>query len=412
MEFVIDFFKEVVFFFNEISIYLIFGFLMAGILHIVFPESIVRKHLGNSSLGSVVKSTLFGIPLPLCSCSVVPVATSLQKSGASKGSIVSFLITTPQIGADSFMITYSLIGWIFAIFRIVASAITAFIAGIFINLFEKRDEQDQTPVESNNNYGNGYKERTKTIFQYIEYELLGSIANALLIGILIAGIIGVLLPEDFFEQHLGNQFVSMILMLVVGIPLYVCASASTPIAASLLMKGISPGAALVFLLTGPATNAANLSTVVKIVGKKSTAVYLASISGVALGLGFLLNAVSSQIGLDKVISQHHHEFLPDWLKLFGSFAMLGMLGWYYIHSKILSKRKNIMTSDENKTNLEVNGMTCMHCVNTVKKAVESIDGVTNVVVDLGSKRVAFDSVNSEKIDSIKKEIINAGYEVK
>lgn len=385
---------------------------MAGALHIVFPESIIRKQLGNSSLGSVIKSTLFGIPLPLCSCSVVPVATSLQKSGASKGSIVSFLITTPQIGADSFMITYSLIGWIFAIFRIVASSITALIAGVLINLFEKRDGKDQTQTNSNSDYGNGYKERTKTIFQYIEYELLGSIANALLIGILIAGIIGVLIPEGFFEQYLGSQFISMILMLLVGIPLYVCASASTPIAASLLMKGISPGAALVFLLTGPATNAANLSTVLKIVGKKSTAVYLGSISGVALGLGFLLNAVSSQIGLEKVVSHHHHELLPEWLKLFGSIAMLGMLVWYYFHSKILQKRKHSMSSTENKMNLEVKGMTCMHCANTVKNAAEKVDGVKNVVVDLDSKNVAFDSVDTDKIDSVKKEIINAGYEVK
>ena len=197
MNILIDLIKEIVFFFNEIAIYLIFGFLMAGVLHIFFPESTIRKHLGRSSLGSVIKSTLFGIPLPLCSCSVVPVATSLQKSGASKGSIVSFLITTPQIGADSFMITYSLIGWIFAVFRIVASSITALIAGIFINLFDKRAGISQPSEVVNQMNGNGMKERAKTIFSYMEYELLGSIANALLVGILIAGFIGIVIPEGF-----------------------------------------------------------------------------------------------------------------------------------------------------------------------------------------------------------------------
>ncbi len=232
------FLKEIVYFFNEISIYLIFGFLVAGVLHVLFPESLVRKHLGRSSLGSVVKSTLFGIPLPLCSCSVVPVATSLRKSGASKGAVVSFLITTPQIGADSFMVTYSLIGWVFALFRIAASAVTALIAGIVINLFDRKDNGSETDSKSMDQLNGSYKERLRSIFSYIEYELLGSIANALLVGIVVAAVIGVLIPNTFFDQYLGSPFLSMMIMLAIGIPIYVCASASTPIAASLLMKGI------------------------------------------------------------------------------------------------------------------------------------------------------------------------------
>lgn len=224
------FLKEIVYFFNEISIYLIFGFLVAGVLHVLFPESLVRKHLGRSSLGSVVKSTLCGIPLPLCSCSVVPVATSLRKSGASKGAVVSFLITTPQIGADSFMVTYSLIGWVFALFRIAASAVNALIAGIVINLFDRKDNGSETDSKSMDQLNGSYKERLRSIFS--------SIANALLVGIVVAAVIGVLIPNTFFDQYLGSPFLSMMIMLAIGIPIYVCASASTPIAASLLMKGI------------------------------------------------------------------------------------------------------------------------------------------------------------------------------
>ncbi len=411
MNIIYEFLKEIVFFFNEISVYLLFGFLMAGLLHIVFPESIVRKHLGSNSFGSVVKATLFGIPLPLCSCGVIPVATSLKKSGASKGSIVSFLITTPQIGADSFMITYSLIGWIFAMFRIAASAITALLAGIFINIFNKKDKKSEAQPPFNLNSKNGYKERIKTIFSYIEYELLGSIVNALVVGILIAGCIAVLIPEGFFEKYLGSQYLSMILMLVVGIPMYVCASASTPIAASLLMKGISPGAALIFLLTGPATNAANISTVIKIVGKKSAVIYLAAISLVSLGLGVLLNSVSAKIGIEKIVAQHQHDFLPGWLKIIGSIVLLGMISGYYFHNKVLIKRKKIFRPDSKVKKLDIKGMTCQHCAKTVKKAVESVEGTDNVVVDLGRGTVEFELTDSKSLAKVKKQIDIAGYEV-
>ena len=135
MEFVLKLIKEIAIFYNDVAIYLIFGFLVAGILHIIFPESMVRRHLGKDSFGSVLKSTLFGIPLPICSCGVVPVAVSIKNSGASKGSVVSFLIATPQVGADSFMITYSLLGWVFGVFRIITSLITALSAGIMVNMF-------------------------------------------------------------------------------------------------------------------------------------------------------------------------------------------------------------------------------------------------------------------------------------
>ena len=190
MQYITLFIEEIIYFFNEISIYLIFGFFVAGSLHVLFPDSIVRKHLGKGSFGSVLKSTVFGIPLPLCSCGVVPVATSLRRSGASKGSVVSFLISTPQVGADSFMITYSLIGWVFAIFRIIASLITAFFAGILINVFDKEKIEQSKYEKNTSELETSYLDRIKTLPNYIEYELFGSIANYLLLGLIIAGLIG------------------------------------------------------------------------------------------------------------------------------------------------------------------------------------------------------------------------------
>lgn len=411
MDYITSFVKEIIYFFNEIAIYLVFGFIVAGILHVLFPDSSVRKHLGKGTFGSVVKSTIFGIPLPLCSCGVVPVATSLRRSGASKGSVVSFLISTPQVGADSFMITYSLIGWIFAIFRIIASLITAFFAGILINIIDKEKTEKSKKDDSSSGSELSYMDRIKSLPNYIEYELFGSIANYLVLGLMIAGLIGVSIPDRFFENYLSNSFLSMLLMLVMGIPMYVCASASTPIAASLLMKGISPGAALVFLLTGPATNAVSFSAVTQIVGKKSTSIYLASIAVISLALGYILNIFSDSFGI-KESMLHHHETIPSWLKITGSILLITMFIWYYIKLYIMER---IMKKDKpikiDKIQLGVQGMTCMHCASTVQKAVESVKGVSDVNVILNDNRVDFVLDNPENIDQVKEKIKAAGYEV-
>lgn len=401
--------KEILFFFNEVAIYLLFGFILAGILHVLFPESIIRRHLGRNSFGSVVKSTLFGIPIPLCSCGVVPVAASLRNSGASKGASISFLISTPQIGADSFMITYSLLGWVFGLFRIVASLITAMVAGIMVNVIGNQDASPSHVFPSAVNEET-FGQRLQSIFSYVEYELLGSIANALMIGLVIAGLIGAFIPDAFFERHIGSHFMSMVVMLIAGIPMYVCASASTPIAASLIMKGISPGAALVFLLTGPATNAMTISTVVKSLGKKAALIYLGAIASVSLILGQVLNVLAATYGFDRIIMVHQHEMLPGWLKISGTILLSAMLGWYYLKIKFLSnfKRREGM---EPKITLNVQGMSCMHCAGNVQKAIESIAGTSNISVDLEGKKVLFDIEKTDDIEKVKVAITTVGYQV-
>ena len=409
MDIIIDIAKEIIGFYYEVAIYLFFGFILAGILHVFFPESIVRRHLGRDNFGSVIKATMFGIPLPICSCGVVPVAASLKNSGASRGSVISFLIATPQVGADSFMITYSLLGWIFGVFRIVASLITAFLAGLFVNI-AGNGNQDQLPIQQNR-VAENLGQRIKSIPGYVEYDLLGSIANPLLVGLVVAGLIAVFIPDIFFEKYLGQNFVSMLLMLAIGIPMYVCASASTPIAASLIMKGMSPGAALVFLLTGPATNAITISTVVKIVGKKSAIIYLAVIAIASLGLGYLLNIIVEAYGFQKIIMLHQHEMLPAWLKIIGAAALTVMLGWYYISIKIINVVKRETVSGDNNLRLNVSGMTCMHCAQSVKKAVESVKGASNVVVDLVDKKVEFEITDEKGLEKAKQAIVLAGFAV-
>jgi len=416
MDYVIIFLKEIALFYNEVAIFLIFGFIVAAILHVFFPESIIRKHLGNDSFKSVFKATLFGIPIPICSCAVIPVATSLKHSGASKGATVSFLITTPQIGADSFLITFSLLGWVFGVFRIIASFITGILAGIFVNLFCKNDDGTLLPMAADNTAEDTMSYRARNLAYYVEYELLGSIANSLMLGFLIAGLITVLVPDGFFEMYMGSDFISMLVMLAIGIPMYVCASASTPIAASLIMKGLSPGAALVFLLTGPATNAMGIAAITKVVGKKSTLIYLAVISVSALAFGYMMNLLVNKMGLSNMIMHHHTEMLPMWLKLLGSAVLTLMLAWYYADIylfkkyKIMNKAKGQIDMSHQIT-LNVSGMNCMHCQNSVKKAVENVQGTSNVSVDLSEKKVVFDITENTFVDKVKSAITFAGFTV-
>jgi len=379
------------------------------VLHVLFPESIIRRHLGHNSFLSVLKSTIFGIPLPLCSCGVVPMAASLKNSEASKGATISFLISTPQIGADSFMITYSLMVWVFALFRIVASLITALAAGSMVNILGRKDPDQAAEALPNGNQENSYGSRLKTIASYVEYDLLGSIAKALLTGMIIAGIITALIPDGFFERYLGNNVLSMLLMLVVGIPLYVCAAAATPIAASLIMKVISPGAALVFLLTGPATSAITIATVLKVLGKKATIVYLLAIALVSLVLGYLLNILTVYFGFQNIMVLNNQGMLPAWLKISGSVILAIMIGWYYLKVKILDKTRGEEDMEDKRTSLTVQGMTCMHCAGNVKKAVESVAGTSDVDILLDEKTVKFEIVDTDSIEKVKQAIERAGY---
>ena len=405
---IMDFINETIKFYNEMAIYLVFGFIVAGILHVFFPDTFITRHMGKNNWKSVIKSSIFGIPLPLCSCGVIPVAASLKKKGASNGSTLSFLISTPQIGADSFMITYSLIGWVFAVFRIIAAFVTAIIAGIAANFAVKNNEDIK--IESNKT-NTGIKQRLKSIFSYIQFELLGSIAGYLVIGILAAGAIAAFVPADLFSKYLGSQFLSMILMLVIGIPMYVCATASTPIAASLIMKGLSPGAALVFLLAGPATNALTISTVVKTMGKKIAVIYVGSIAAVSLLLGYIINFMfyDKQI---KVVHPHAHETLPGWLLTAGTITLTAMLAFYFIHRHVyLRIKKKKQSSISGIITMKVEGMTCSHCASTVKRAVESVPGINNVEVDLNGKTVSFKGDSGEN-SKITKAIEEKGFSVR
>ena len=299
----------------ESAPYVLFGFFAAGVLKALLPEEAVARHLGKNSAASVLKASLLGIPLPLCSCGVIPAAVGLRRQGASKGASAAFLVSVPETGVDSIAITWALLDPVMTVVRPVASFITATVTGLLINRLPE-DAPEPTGTGSRKDAGscgcaatcseaeNSPEIRTllgrrlRNGLAYAFGELLGDIGKWLLLGIAIAGVIAYFVPDDFFTRYLGSELLSLLIMLVVGIPLYICASASTPVAAALVLKGLSPGAALVFLLAGPATNAATITVVTRYFGRAATIIYLGSIALCSLALGWLTNRLYAWSGLD------------------------------------------------------------------------------------------------------------------
>ena len=277
----------------EMSPFLLFGFFVAGVLSVFVSQTLVERHLGGRGLWPIIKASLFGVPLPLCSCGVIPVSMSLHKHGASKSSTVSFLLSTPQTGVDSIFVTLSLLGPVFAIFRPIAAFLTGIVGGVLVEVFEPRDEQQQVHEKCTDECCSDHAKRGRIqrIFKYGFITLPRDIGKAMLLGLVIAAIISVLVPADFFADRLGTGIFAMIVMMFLGIPVYVCATASVPIAAALILKGLTPGAALVFLMTGPATNAATFVTIWKALGRRTAMLYLAAVAGCALAAGIVLDYI-------------------------------------------------------------------------------------------------------------------------
>lgn len=309
---------------------LLFGYFAAGIMHMFISPEMVKTHLGKRSFLSILKASLFGIPLPLCSCGVIPVTVSLRKSGASKGAATSFVISTPQTGVDSIFVTWSMLGPIFAVFRPFFAFVAGIAGGSAVEFFDNSPSPEQEIQQEKENscchaptpekeehccectseeipenkhdecpscHDSPEEEPEKkegkihSIFRYAFVTLIDDTARPLLLGIFIAGAISWAVPPEWHSHYIGKGFLSMLIMMAAGIPLYVCATASVPIAAAFLAKGISPGAVLVFLMTGPATNAATITAIAKFMGRRALFIYLASIVSTALLSGFTLNAI-------------------------------------------------------------------------------------------------------------------------
>jgi HflK protein len=332
---------------KEAAVFLLFGFVLAGVLAVVVPAQTLMRYFAAGKVKSVLWASALGAPLPLCSCGVLPAALGLRRQGASKGATVSFLVSTPETGVDSISLTYALMDPIMTIFRPITAVTTAITAGLATNFFggpeppraggePQPDAADECCEEGHGHHHlhgqpaaappGGLSQTVRGIYGYAFRELLDEIAHWLVLGIVLSAVIAAALPPDIFERYLDDPLTSMLVMLVIGIPLYTCASAATPVMATLVLKGLNPGAALVFLLAGPATSLSSITVLLKFLGVRVVALYLASIATVALLAGFALNWTYQALAIDPLATfGTGTTFIPEPLKVTGALILLVLL---------------------------------------------------------------------------------------
>lgn len=359
MEYLILFFNALLELSNAMAPYILFGLFFAGILHELVPDSLVSEHLGKDSIGSVIKSTIFGIPLPVCSCGVIPLATSIKKSGASKGATLSFLISTPITGVDSILATYGMFGWAFTIYRVISSMIISIIAGILSNVLEKKELKPSfsptissfsaiKPTEEVACIDSCGCENTKVekkfsfiaAIKYAFLTLLGDIASPLLLGLILGALITVAVPSNLSEILINYSWLSYIIVLAIAVPMYVCATASLPIAAGLMLAGVSPGAAFVFLSAGPATNTVTIGVVKKMLGTQILYIYLGTIIIGSVVFGFGLDYILRDVDVKEMVHIHENAGFIEW----ASTVVLWGLVLYLMIKPYFKKIKKIPSS--------------------------------------------------------------------
>lgn len=394
---------------NEMSPYILLGFFIAGLMHAFVPQKTFAHHLAGTDWRAVVKSAAIGIPLPLCSCGVLPTAIAMRRSGASRAASTSFLIATPQTGIDSIAATWSLLGPAFAVIRPIAALVTAFFGGIAVGRSEsKTATQTCCPiVAEEDTQRKGFRRKLLDALRYGYIDLVGSIGGWLVAGLVIAALITVYVPADFFAILGSRPLLSMLLVLIVAIPMYVCATGSIPIAMSLILKGLSPGTALVLLMAGPAANFASFTLISREMGYKSAIIYLASIIVGAVGFGliidYLLPAGWFVLGNTEALTANAHTF-----SLFPTICS-GILVCLLVVTFIKGHKHSHIIASEMTKEYTIKGMNCSHCQATVAKSISSVKGVTRVDVNLstGIATVEGEHNPQDVVDAVR----SAGFDV-
>ncbi len=393
--------------------YLLLGVAFAGALHVALPVGFIARHLGGAGFGAVMRAAILGVPLPICSCGVVPVAASLKKSGASDGATVSFLVTTPTTGVDSMLATYSLLGPAFTVARVAASVLIGLVAGLAVALGLRRPAADPKETPSRT-IEPAVEEPGGKLSRGVSYalgELLAGIARPMVVGTVLGGAIAYLLPAGLIEQYVGHGLLSYLVMLGVGIPLYVCASGSIPLAAALLAKGRSPGAALVFLIAGPATNVATVTVVSEMLGKKVLAIYLATLALGSLASGLATDTLFAHLASwvpAAHAAAHHHESLS--LLEIVSGGLLGvLLGYHLLYKPLAARLRAGAMEDDAMLLFKVPDMNCAHCAGTITGAVSPLPGIVSVDADPETKLLRLETADDADAGAVRKAIEEAGF---
>lgn len=415
--------------FVEMGPYILLGLLFVGIMNVWISKEIIQKQIGKDNYWSIFKAALLGVPLPLCSCGVIPTAVYMANNKASKPAVISFLISTPQTGIDSITATYGMMGPVFAIFRPFAALIMGVAGGIVSKYSNNGAKKEITNSNTKKKFNlklnviepsmalESKKDSFYKKFLYYPYvEFLDDIAPQFIFGVVVAGLISYFIPDNYFgDLNLNSGFLGMLLMIVIGVPMYICATASIPIALALILKGFSPGVAFVFLAVGPATNVASLSILIKTLGKKVVTIYLITIILFSIALGYLLDFIFYYLDIDPISQipseyQHSHNIFDNTFYIILSVVLLLLLMgsiWRLYFKKYFNQSK--ADSDKSTTEISVNGMTCNHCERTVESAINKIPGTENIIVDHTINSVSLMGIFD--IDKVKKAIKDSGYEL-
>lgn len=415
---------------NQMSPYILLGFILAGMLHVFIRPDTMSRHLSGHGWRPVVKAALLGIPLPLCSCGVLPTAVALRRQGASKGASTSFLIATPQTGVDSIAATYALLGLPFAIVRPIAALVGSVAGGMAVDRSDKDGDNDMPVTASATACSagccqsaaeaeapRGFINKMWAAVKYGLTDMVASVGKWLVIGLVVAAVITVAVPDSLFLSLAEYPRLAMLVMVAVAVPMYVCATGSIPIAMSLMLKGLTPGVGFVLLMAGPAANFASVMVLSKSLGRRATAVYVLSVVVTAILFGllidYLLPAQWFAIGGAADTIAHCHVEWP-WFPTLCSALLVALLLRAFVAGAAERRRfrkesNNTSTTDTTMQKVyKVNGMACAHCKATVEKAVGAVAGVSSVAVDLPTGRVAVDGAYDPK--AVAEAVTNAGFD--
>jgi uncharacterized protein len=391
--------------------YLLLGFLLAGFAHAWFPKNWIRKHLGGNGWFESIKASLFGIPLPVCSCGVIPLAKELKKRGAGNAGVTAFLISTPQTGVDSITATAGLMGWPFAVIRVLVAFASGVMAGGIVSLFERGSSRVLPAVTSENEH-TAQSRSLGSILYYGLVELPGELRQSLLLGLAIAAMIATWLPGLSSLTADSPQWVAYLGVLLLSVPLYVCSTGSIPIAFALITAGFSPGTALIFLVAGPSTSMITLTTMTRIVGWRNTVVYLATLAILGVSAAALLDQTNLSTNMQEALC-HSHEQSNHWFEWFCLTILLLALLFEPLRSLMKNPGNRMVPSASSNTTwvMQVEGMGCKKCVAKVTHLLETIPGIQQVSVDLDSSTVTF-SASAPNREGISTLLASEDYQVK
>ena len=409
---------------NEMSPYILFGFLIAGILNTFISPDRMSRHLSGHGWRPVVKAALLGIPLPLCSCGVLPAAVALHNRGASKGATTSFLIATPQTGVDSIAATYALLGLPFAILRPIGALFGALAGGLAVDRSDKTQPSPATTPSETPPGQTSFTGKITATLRYAFVDMVSSVGKWLVIGLIVAALITVFIPDSLILSLNSYPLLAMLLMVAIAIPMYICATGSIPIALSLIMKGLSPGTAFVLLMAGPAANFASVLVLKRAIGPRATTIYITSVVVTAITFGLIIdNLLPGQwfsiLGQPAMAHPCHTTF--NTFQTICSAILVALLIFSAIRNRRPRTVSNATSSANSKpshinlnkkitdmtTVYNVKGMACSHCKATVEKTLLALPGVESVTVDLSTGRVTVEG--SATPATVSEAIANAGF---